>query len=106
MLSDLLAYDIRIARLAVLTVFLFTSTSADSRQEWTCKKMKLVRKITIEAPEYGKSPCRVVYSKPSEKVEPQEIGAARRDFSFCEKKAEEVALKLQNLDWECEREDS
>lgn len=106
MLLNLLAYDVRIARLAVFTVFFFTSSVADSRQEWTCKKMKLVRKITVEAAADGKSPCRIVYSKPIEKVEPREIGAAKHSFSFCEKKAEEMALKLQNLDWECEREDS
>lgn len=106
MLLDLLTPEARFARLAILTALLFASTPAESRQEWTCKKMKIVRKITVEAPVPGKPPCRVVYSKPVEKVEPKEVGAAKHDFPFCEKKAEEVALKLQNLDWECEREDS
>lgn len=93
-------------RLAIVTVALVSPQKANAKQEWTCTRGELVRKIEIEAEVYGQTPCKVIYLKPSEGVAPREIGAAKNTFSFCESKAEEVALKLQNLDWECAREDS
>jgi hypothetical protein len=95
-----------LVRLAIVAVACFSSQKANAKQEWTCKRGEVIRKIEIEAEVYGRTPCKVVYLKPSESVPPREIGAAKNAFSFCESKAEEVALKLQNLDWECEREDS
>lgn len=106
MLSILLGYDRKTAVSAVLTVFMLASTPAEGRQEWTCVRGKDIRKIRIEVDNYGRVPCRVIYEKPTEGFVPVEIGRAQRAFSFCEEKAEEVALKLQNSDWECEREDS
>ncbi len=106
MLSMLIGYDRKTALTAVLTVFSLTSTPAEGGQEWTCVLGKATRKIHIEADRYGHAPCRVIYEKPSEGAFPVEIGRALREFSFCESKAEEVALKLQNSDWECALEDS
>lgn len=106
MLSPLLAYDRKTAFVAVLIVFTLASTPAEGKQEWTCVRGMDVRKIRIKAEQYGRVPCRVVYEKPTEGFAPVEIGRAQRVFSFCEEKAEEVALKLQNSDWDCAREDS
>lgn len=102
----LLDYEPRTARFAVLTVFLLVSTRAEGKQEWTCKRGGIVRKLVIHAEPYGATPCEIVYKKPTEGIPDIVIARALRDFSFCESKAEEVALKLQNGDWDCEREDS
>ena len=103
---ELLRYERRTAFFAILTVFLTASTPAEGKQEWTCKRGPLVRKLIIHAEPYGALPCEIVYQKPNEGVPETVIARALRDFSFCESKAEQVALKLQNDDWECEREDS
>lgn len=66
----------------------------------------MTRKLLIQAEPYGALPCEILYRKTEEGKPDAIIGKALRDFSFCEAKAEEVALKLQNSDWDCEREDS
>lgn len=103
---QLFRYEPRTAFFAILTVLLTASTPAEGKQEWTCRRGSLVRKLIIHAEPYGATPCEIVYQKPTEGVPDTVIARALRDFSYCEEKAEEVALKLQNGDWECEREDS
>ena len=98
--------ELVLRRLVVLVILAVSSTPAEARQEWTCRRGKIERRITIEAKEYGKAPCKVFYKKPSERKPDKEIGHALRQFAFCEDKAEEVALRLQNMNWECARKDS
>lgn len=106
MLFKLLDYNVSVSKAALLTMLVLSSSPAEGRQEWTCKKNGLTRKLVIAADPYGTLPCEIVYKKPTEGVPDTVIAKASRDFAFCESKAEEVALKLQNGDWECEREDS
>lgn len=106
MLLQLFEYCPRTARLAVLTVFMFAATPTHGGQEWTCKKKGLVRQILIQADVYGKPPCKTIYLKPTEKKPERMLARADHDFPLCERKAEELALKLQNMSWECSRKDS
>jgi hypothetical protein len=98
--------DLMLRRVAVLLVLSLAATPAEAKQEWTCKKGKLERKILVEAKTYGKAPCKVLYKKPTERKPDKEVGHAMRQFPFCEEKAEALALKLQNSGWECARQDS
>jgi hypothetical protein len=95
-----------ILRLQVAAAIAVVSVPALGGQAWTCKKNELVRKIEIKADVYGKAPCSTVYLKPSEKKPDKEIARAKHDFPLCERKADDLALKLQNASWDCARKDS
>lgn len=86
-----------------LAVFalLFCFGIARAEEGYSCKSGKSERKIWVSYSQEGKKvPCEVKYLKEGE-TDAQTKWTAQGSEGFCEKKAEELAGKLQAAGWDC-----
>jgi hypothetical protein len=74
--------------------------------EYVCRAGKDVRTISVEREVEGQAvPCVVKYAKPAQGVTEFPYNA-KHDQNYCPAKADELAIRLGTLGWQCERQDS
>lgn len=86
--------------------FTLGTASGVFADSWTCTQAELTRQVLTFYPnEPARLPCKVFYSKPTEKVIPRALWKARYDEDFCERKAAEFVNQLEAWGWRCTIDD-
>jgi len=84
--------------LAVLFLVVPTGIYASS---WSCERNEHIREVVIEYTGSGPVPCRVVYSKPTEKMETLLLWTSETLEGYCEEKAKAFIDRLEAWQWAC-----
>ena len=86
---------------ACLILAALTCAPSVQAESWICEHSNLVREINVVRETANPAPCTVSYNKQAEGQGTQVLWSAQNDGSYCDVKANSLAVKLEGLGWSC-----